>query len=370
MPETRPIASLREHERAALVPEMRPDEYEALLADAHDHGIVTPLEITTRGIVLDGRHRLRAARELGLTQVPVRIVAPTDEIEHMVSMAINRRQLTASQRAAVAVELDEYRTEREQATLRQRANLNQHAEVATLPPRGERSRDLAARAAGTSPRTVQDAATVRAHDPALFEQVKTGRLPAHTAARRVRRAQRDQTLVSPPLPDGTFELVYADPPWQLGNPESAYAPENHYPTLPLDEIKQIDVPAADNAVLFLWAVSSRLPEALEVLNAWGFTYKTSLVWVKDSIGLGTWVRHRHEHLLIGRRGTHPAPEPEDRPDSVITAPRTRHSEKPGCVYELLEHAYPTASKLELFSRRARHGWTAWGNQVENGEAAA
>jgi N6-adenosine-specific RNA methylase IME4 len=133
----------------------------------------------------------------------------------------------------------------------------------------------------------------------------------------------------------------------------------------LEEIKALPVPAVDDAVLFLWAVASKLPEALEVMKAWDFEYKTCLTWVKDWIGLGTWVRHRHELLLLGRRGNYPPPEPEDRPDSVIEAPRGRHSEKPACVYELIERAYPHASKLELFARGVpRNGWSAWGNEVE------
>jgi N6-adenosine-specific RNA methylase IME4 len=133
----------------------------------------------------------------------------------------------------------------------------------------------------------------------------------------------------------------------------------------LEEIKDLKVPAVGDAVLFLWAVSSKLPEALQVMEAWGFEYRTSLAWVKDWIGLGTWVRHRHELLLVGRKGNQPPPEPEDRPDSVFEAPRGRHSAKPACAYELIERAYPYASKLELFARGVpRAGWSAWGNEVE------
>src|SRR5207302_806148 len=101
------------------------------------------------------------------------------------------------------------------------------------------------------------------------------------------------------------ELLYADPPWQLGNPQSAYAPEEHYPTLALDQIKQLPVPAADDALLLLWVPSALLPGGLDVMSAWGFDYKTNLVWVKDYIGLGQWVRNRHELLLLGRRGEFP-----------------------------------------------------------------
>ncbi|MDP9277141.1 MAG: MT-A70 family methyltransferase, partial [Actinomycetota bacterium] len=316
-------------------------------------------------IVLDGRQRLRAALELGLERVPVRIAAPADELDHMLRAAILRRQLSPSQKAALVLELEQYRQLQGEARKRQRANLKQHAsEVATSPPRGK-TRERAAGWAGIGARTLQDAATVKEHDPESFERLKAGELLAAPAARRVRRALRDLALPAPaPLPEGPFELIYADPPWQLGGADSDRAPENHYPTPPVAEIEALAVPAAEHAVLFLWAVSCLLPEALAVMTAWGFSYRTSLVWVKNKPpGLGAWVRHRHELLLVGRKGSFPAPDPEDRPDSVIDAARGRHSQKPICVYELLERAYPHASKLELFARTARPGWSAWGNQL-------
>ena len=354
---------LEPHPQAERVPAMRADEYAGLRADIGSRGVQEPLEITKAGIVLDGRQRLRAALELALERVPVRIAAPADELDHMLRAAILRRQLSPSQKAALVLELEQYRQLQSEALTRQRANLKQASDVATLPPRGK-TRELAAGWAGVGARTLQDAATVKEHDPELFERVKGGELGAALAARRVRRALRDRGLpAAPPLPEGPFGLIYADPPWQLGGPDSDRAPENHYLTQPLPKIEAQSVAADENAVLFLWAVSSLLPEALAVMAAWGFAYRTSLVWVKDKLGLGTWVRHRHELLLVGRRGSFPAPDPEDRPDSVIEAARGRHSQKPACVYELLERAYPLASKLELFARTARPGWSAWGNQL-------
>ena len=281
--------------------------------------------------------------------------------------ALKRRHLRASQRAAVAVELDTYRQARDEAEARRIANLKQNAtDEAAFPPRG-RTREIAADIANVSPRTIQDAITVHEHDPDLFARIKAGEIAADQAARRIRRQLSDAQLPPPPPPpEGPFDLIYADPPWQLGHPDSRYAPENHYPCMPLEEIKALTVPAADNAVLFLWAVNQLLPEALEVIAAWGFGYVANLAWVKPSIGLGVWTRNRHELLLVGRRGKLSPPEPDERPDSVIEAKRGRHSAKPESVYALIETGYPTLSKLELFHRgRPRPGWTAWGNQTDN-----
>jgi N6-adenosine-specific RNA methylase IME4 len=359
----RPTSELRPHRQATLVPAMPADQYRAFRSDIAERSITTPLEITAENVVLDGRERLKAARELGIEQLPVRIVAPGDEREYMLLCALKRRQLTASQRAALALELECYRELRGEGSKRRLQNLRQTTEVANLPPRGK-TRELAAEWAGVSPRTVQDAATVQAHDPELFARVKAGQLAADMAARRVRRALRDAGLPpAPPLPAGPFELIYADPPWQLGSPDGRNAPERHYPTMALEEITNLQLPAAEDALLLLWAVNCLLPEALQVIDAWGFRYKTNLVWVKPSIGLGNWTRNRHELLLLATRGRFPIAEPDKRLDSVIEAPRERHSQKPARCYELIEQTWPQPSKLELFARQARPGWAAWGNQL-------
>jgi N6-adenosine-specific RNA methylase IME4/ParB-like chromosome segregation protein Spo0J len=362
--ELRPLSELRPHQHTHL-PLLPAAARAALRDDIGTRGIVEPLEITTQGVVLNGRERFRAATELGLSELPIRIVHPRDEVEHIILAALQRRHLSASQRAALALELDRYRELREQATTRRRSNLRQYAEAATLPPRGK-TRDHVAAWAGVSARTVQDAATVQQHDRDLFERIKAGEIHADLAARKVRRALRDANIAAaPPLPEGPFELIYADPPWQLGNPDGQNAPEDHYPTLPLAAIKDLQPAAADNAALFLWAVNCLLPQALEVITSWGFSYKTNLVWVKPTIGLGYWTRNRHELLLFATRGHLELPEPKNAPGSVIEAGRGRHSQKPALVYELIERAYPHLSKLELFARgKPRRGWQTWGNQAE------
>jgi N6-adenosine-specific RNA methylase IME4 len=360
--ESRGPGELRPHEHAH-VPPLTAIARNALRDDIARRGIVEPLEITANNTVLNGRERLTAAKELALEHIPVRVISPPDEVEHIILSALQRRHLTASQRAALALDLDQYRQLRTDADKRRRQNLRQNTQAATSPPRGK-TRDHVAAWAGVAQRTVQDAATVQHHNPELFERIKAGEIAADLAARRVRRALRDANLpAAPPLPEGPFELIYADPPWQLGNPDGLNAPENHYPTMALHEIKELQPPAGENAILFLWAVNCLLHDALDVINTWGFTYKTNLAWVKPSIGLGVWTRNRHELLLFATRGQIEVPEPEQRPDSVIEADRGRHSQKPDSAYELIEAAYPHLSKLELFARGTpRPGWQTWGNE--------
>lgn len=196
----------------------------------------------------------------------------------------------------------------------------------------------------------------------IVQEKKTETIRENRAARIAEIVQQNAPM-SKEL--GTFNVIYADPPWQYDySPTESRAIENQYPTMPLEDICALPVEkiAADDCVLFLWATNPKLEEALTVIRAWGFTYKTNMVWVKDKIGMGYYARQQHELLLIATRGSLPVPEPSARPSSVIQAERSTHSAKPESVYDTLERMYPDFNKVELFCRTPREGWTAWGNQ--------
>jgi len=190
-----------------------------------------------------------------------------------------------------------------------------------------------------------------------------------TEERRAERVERITTLrttSSAELTDyGCFNVIYADPPWRYDYAETDNrAIENQYPTLSLDEICALPVGAlaADDCVLFLWATSPKLADAMQVLDAWGFNYRTCMVWVKDKIGMGYYARQQHELLLIATRGELPTPRPENRPPSVLYGERTEHSRKPADAYDMIERMYPEYERIELFARNGRAGWRAWGNE--------
>lgn len=159
-----------------------------------------------------------------------------------------------------------------------------------------------------------------------------------------------------------FPIIYADPPWRYENPPiggSNRSIENHYPTLLLDEICALPVSelAADDAMLYLWATAPKLAECMRVIEAWGFEYRTNMVWDKEIIGMGYHARNQHELLLIAKRGNIPPPVPGTQPSSVHRERRTEHSEKPQFYYEMIERFYPNLPKIELFSRSPREGWS-------------
>ena len=179
-------------------------------------------------------------------------------------------------------------------------------------------------------------------------------------------------------PAGGFDLIMADPPWSYEmRSEKGYAksPEAHYSTMPLTAIKALPVEALAgvNSLLWLWALGNQLPQALEVIAAWGFTFKTSGHWAKttpggkQTFGTGYLLRNAGEPFLIATRGR---PKTTRSVRSVIIAPAREHSRKPDIAFAEAERLMPQAQRIELFSRQDRPGWSVWGNEAGKFEGAA
>ena len=187
-------------------------------------------------------------------------------------------------------------------------------------------------------------------------------------SRMVKICQRRRSARAAPMGERKYSILYVDPPWRYEGAESGNRQiENQYGTMALDDIKDLTPPATEDAVLFFWVTSPKLADGLEVLKAWGFTYRTCMVWVKNKIGMGYYARQQHELLLIAKRGKPPVPDPSNRPSSVFYGDRTEHSAKPEVAYELIEAMYPEYERsddvsdfCELFARTKRPGWDTWG----------
>ncbi|MDE4595930.1 MT-A70 family methyltransferase [Sinorhizobium meliloti] len=224
---------------------------------------------------------------------------------------------------------------------------------------------------------------LREADKRVAEEAKTIRDGKQALSRKIRgaviRAIAERGTVSAgAMPRAAFPIIYADPPWE----QEAWSEERgqdrglSYPHMPLAEIKALCAgdasPATRDALLFLWVTANRLDDGIDVLRAWGFDYVTCLVWDKSRIGMGRWVRDRHELLLLGKRGNFPAPIPGTQSASVHAEVRGEHSAKPVYFAEMIERLYPDLPKLELFQRREslvagdvrlNGNWTFWGNQA-------
>lgn len=190
---------------------------------------------------------------------------------------------------------------------------------------------------------------------------------AHMGA-RVRRMEKiveKQEKYEETIPDDRpVPVIYADPPWRYDFALSdSRKIENQYPTMTTEQIAAVDPAPEEDAVLFMWVTSPKLRDGLQIMEAWGFAYRTSMVWVKPQIGMGYYARSQHEFLLIGTLGSLPAPLPENRPSSVIDGRRTEHSAKPD-LRPVLNAMYPGLWKREMFSRRpAEDLWLVHGNEA-------
>lgn len=174
-----------------------------------------------------------------------------------------------------------------------------------------------------------------------------------------------------------FATVLADPPWQFVNRTGKIAPEHRrllrYGTMTLDEIMRLPVGSITKptAHLYLWVPNALLPEGLAVMKAWGFAYKSNLVWHKvrkdggsDGRGVGFYFRNVTELILFGTRGKHARTlAPGRRQVNLLATRKREHSRKPNEQYEIIE-ACSVAPFLELFARGTRKNWTTWGNQAD------
>lgn len=174
----------------------------------------------------------------------------------------------------------------------------------------------------------------------------------------------------------TYRTIYADPPWQFQNRTGKVAPEHkrlkRYETMSLDEIKRLPVSeaAGEKSHLYLWVPNALLPEGLEIMKAWGFEYKTNIIWEKirtdgqpDGRGVGFYFRNVTEILLFGIHGKNNRTlQPGRSQVNLIRSMKREHSRKPDEIIPIIE-ACSSGPYLELFARGDRPGWDMWGNQA-------
>lgn len=177
-----------------------------------------------------------------------------------------------------------------------------------------------------------------------------------------------------------FATVLADPPWQFTNRTGKMAPEHkrlsRYPTMTLPEIKDLPVEAIveDRAHLYLWVPNALLAEGLQVMEHWGFTYKSNIIWYKirkdggpDRRGVGFYFRNVTEVILFGVRGKNVRTLKRGRTqENIISTRKREHSRKPDEQYDIIESC-SWGPRIELFARGPRKGWVVWGNESENYE---
>tara|TARA_R110002126_G_scaffold77229_2_gene192650 strand:- start:1286 stop:2425 length:1140 start_codon:yes stop_codon:yes gene_type:complete len=359
----------------------------SLAEDIKENGLNNEIDLYGDKI-LDGRHRLKACLIAGV-EPRFKDFTGADPLKYVVSQNLRRRQLNESQRAMVAASIANMKEGRQES----------NAQICAV------SQTEAAEMLNVSRRAVQSAKKVKEQGvPKLVQKVKEGTLAVSTAAELAelseeeqlkmvegsefkdiielvkkvkqikgekKRQQRFDKITEISLgnkelkTDQKYPIILADPPWRYElSPCESRAIENQYPTMTLEEIKELQVQdiTTKDAILFMWTTATHIQDAFEVIEAWGFEYKSMAIWDKEIIGLGFYFRQQHEILLVATKGNFPTPAPENRPSSIIRERRNTHSQKPQISYEIIEQMYPDIPKIELFSRNKREGWDNWGNQ--------
>jgi len=335
------------HEIANIFPMVEGAELTVLSTDIKKNGLIDPIWLY-EGKILDGRNRYRACQEAGI-EPRFQPYPGDDPLQHVISLNLHRRHLNESQRAIVASRL---------ANMRQgeRTDIEPSANLPNVISQAE-----AAKMLNVSERMVRTVKAIEREAPERLSEINLGKETATKIYKLIKRAEPPAEPL--PLPLGIYNVIYADPPWKYDFSETTTREiENQYSTMSLDEIKAIPIPADENSVLFLWATAPKLLEAIEVMQAWGYQYKSNAVWDKKIIGLGYWFRGQHELLLVGTKGHFSPPAQELRISSVIESKRTKHSKKPDLIYETLEKMFPAGKFLEMFARDSRDKWTSWGNE--------
>ena len=171
-----------------------------------------------------------------------------------------------------------------------------------------------------------------------------------------------------------YDIIYADPPWDYkgqkqhsgkGGKDTGGA-ESHYPTMKLKELKKLPIPeiCSDDCLIFMWATSPHLDQAIDLLKSWGFKWSTvGFVWVKDKVNPSFYTMSQVELCLIGKKGKIPQPRGLRNVRQLVNAPRQKHSKKPKEVRDRIDLMFPEQKKIELFARELAEGWDSWGNEI-------
>lgn len=401
------MTDLAIHPAAESFPLMDPERFEELKQDIRANGLRLPI-VLCDGKILDGRNRYRACRELGIALRTEQ--AAGDPWAYVWSVNGERRDLVAEQRyliwkecherseswqaqqAAIAEAGNRKRSETQAGRPKTRGVIEpatefekltgwpeevwtgeyqrQEREGTVCAPTLHPSRYAKAKASQTNRGAVERGDRLAEQRPDLAEKVRRGTLKPSEAHRQARR-DAVHTKVSA-LPDGQYRVIYADPPWQYNDQRmtadhrESTAATFHYPTMSFAELAALPVRtlAAPDAACFLWATFPLLPSQLDILTAWGFTYKTAFVWDKGRGSFGHYHDASAELLLLGTRGSC-TPDTDQREPQIIRFPRSNHSAKPEALRAMIDRLYPHGPRIELFCRgdAPTPPWVAWGAEL-------
>jgi len=354
-----------------LIPPLSTDEYLQLEANLVESGIREPIS-TWKDTIIDGHNRYELAQKhnLPFPTEEYDFTNENDAIQWIINNQLGRRNLLPWHRSKLALELKpiiaEKGKERQSAA---GAPLLQNSVKA--PPTDEKvllqnsakalaepvdTRKELAGIAGVSHDTIARVEKIlQTGTPKTLEQLELGEISINKAYQEVRAQERkSETATSAIALNNTFNVIYVNAPWDA---------DKRPAEITFDDAKNLKIPTEEDAVLFLWSSSPNLEKSLRLMNAWGFKYKTNLIWDKTENHANAFIRGQHNILLIGIKGKFPLPDVTTGISSVYREESNDHSDKPKWFYEQIEKFYPNGKFLEIFSSQAFNSkWNIWENK--------
>lgn len=360
------------HPVSNLFPLMQGAEFEALVEDIRQNGQRELICIHPQDDrIIDGRNRYRACIDACVETKYYEWDGKGSLVEYVVSLNLARRHLTPSQRAVLAVDM--------LPMLEKEAKERQRLGKSTLtdPEEAGQARDKSAASFNVANSYVSDAKNIKKQRRSLFEAVRSGEKTLSEAKAEIRREkvaeERAATAVATTkgkrvkkLEDvaGSYETVYLDPPWAYADPTCQGAAANEYDTAGVEYLKTLPIAEllVDQAHLWMWITWPKIRDghAHRLLKAWDLSWKGEIVWDKDKMGMGRWLRVQTEVLVLGVKGK--SPRRCDDLRGLYREASKDHSEKPEAFYEMIERFSP-GPRIELFARVAHEGWDRWGKEA-------
>ena len=366
-----------------LIQPLSKEEYDQLQTNCLNEGIREAI-LTWNGFIIDGHNRYEIAKRWNLEyQTKSKKFDSEDDVKiWMITNQLGRRNLEIFVRYELEQELK--KTLLKQGKLKQIQTLKKGVETPDLSLNDKtekhNTQKIIAKKLDKSTGWVAMADVVSAKAPEkIKEKLRSGEMAVTTAYQEIKKeekkAERDKKIEEVKqkieednlvTPDKKYHVIAIDPPWAYeekgGFSSESYDSESNrgavdYPTMTVEQIKKIELPTADDCVLFLWTTHAFLRDSFDLLDEWGFKYKATLVWDKVKMGLGRTVRMQVEFCLIAVKGNPIINGGSER--DIITEPRREHSRKPEAFYEMAERMC-IGNKLDYFSRQNRQNWEHYG----------
>jgi N6-adenosine-specific RNA methylase IME4 len=360
-----------------LIPPLSKEEFSQLEANCLNEGIRDPI-IIWDGYIIDGHNRYEIAISNGLPYATMckEFESEDDVKEWMILNQFGRRNLSNYQRSVLALELESVFSERaKQKQINSGGAVIQKSEEPPIVTIKE-----VAKVANVSHDTIARVKVIEAKaDDQTKAKLSTGEVSINQVYQDIKKVEkkelRDKKIEDVKIKiqeenllqvDKKYHVISIDPPWAYeergGFTSNDYDSQSNrgavdYPTMSLSEIGKIQLPAADDCVLFLWTTHAFLRDSFSLLDAWDFDYKATIVWDKVKMGLGRTIRMQIEFCIIATKGSPIISGQSER--DIITEPRREHSRKPEAFYQMVERMC-IGNKLDYFSRQSRINWDHYG----------